>query len=299
MARPGSLYDFMADSTPIHGFLVDSRPSADPQYSEKNARDNVPALARHPHLFSDINSLTKNAGIGETPLVLISPNGPHLASVTKENGRDMIILGSGFLERSNRQEVRGVIGHELAHVALGHVKTHSKFRNTLVNGLTALIPGVEHLRMFRSRRREKAADKKGAEIAGGTEGLVGFFSKQQELERQNGTPSSGIGVRLERLKDSHPTDSKRIKTLQRFAAKHGGELGRDDLLAKANIASMALTGKSSTHAQAAPIAKGLKVDASSAPQVPGALKSLVKKPTVSLARKAPKNTAPRGPSMRG
>lgn len=192
----------------------------------------VPALARHPHLLEDVLLLSKNAGLEKAPLVMLYSTLGMYSSTVKFPAGYEIVIGEGHLEKLNRQELNGVIAHELAHIALGHIKEPtlwSKVSNYWLRKDLLIGP----LLSWQRREEVKEADKKGAIIAGDAEGLMNAFEKMQnEKEKMQKTGLSGILQRIENrlnvifkpARNTRPSLPKRIEELEEFSASHHEEL---------------------------------------------------------------------------
>lgn len=193
----------------------------------------IPEVARHPQLMQDIRALSANAGLVEAPGVSLTGKGyAGIASMALRDGKPHMTLSADLLSRP-RAEVRGVIGHELAHYVLGHNNNvrrqtgFEKFAMGAANLIGKIIPPLApemtmlHLRIL--RRSERDADKKGATIAGDVTGMQDF------LRHHGGLPHS-LGARIKSLQqergDTHPRDSARIRALETFSRRHADEISR-------------------------------------------------------------------------
>jgi heat shock protein HtpX len=162
-----------------------------------------------PDLYALVNELAHNAGL-PMPRVYIMENPQPNAFATGRNPQNAAVaVTTGLLEMMSREEVAGVVAHELAHI---------RNRDTLIMTITATIAGAISMlaqfgmffggghrensnglgivgtllmvivapiaamlvQMAISRTREYAADRLGAQITGRPEGLASALSK---LER--------------------------------------------------------------------------------------------------------------------
>jgi len=82
-------------------------------------------------LYGAVEKLSKAAGLPSTPEVGIydSPEVNAFATGPTKN-RALVAVSSGLLQRMNREELEGVIGHEVAHIANGDMVTM-----TLIQGI--------------------------------------------------------------------------------------------------------------------------------------------------------------------
>jgi heat shock protein HtpX len=157
-----------------------------------------------PDLYTMVRDLARNAGL-PLPRVYIMDNPQPNAFATGRNPENAAVaVTTGLLESLSREEVAGVIAHELAHI---------KNRDTLIMTITATIAGAISMlaqfgmffggnrdnnnglgivgtllmvilapiaamlvQMAISRTREYAADRLGAEITGHPEWLASALS---------------------------------------------------------------------------------------------------------------------------
>ena len=169
------------------------------------AKEVSPADA--PRLHAAVEELTERAGMPK-PKVYIIPNPAPNAFATGRNPQNAAVaVTTGVLDLLNDRELRGVIGHELAHVrnrdillqtvvaAIAGAITFLAFmlrwgllfgrgrddddRNPLALLLLAILAPIAAMliQMWISRTREYAADAVGARIAGDPRGLAGALRK--------------------------------------------------------------------------------------------------------------------------
>ncbi len=156
-------------------------------------------------LYEMVETLSRRAGL-PTPKVYIMDNPQPNAFATGRNPHNAAVAATtGLLRVLNREEVEGVLAHELAHI---------KNRDTLIMTVTATIAGAIGMlanfgflfggrsdrensfgpfgaiiamivaplaamlvQMAVSRTREYAADRMGAEISGNPQGLASALKK--------------------------------------------------------------------------------------------------------------------------
>ena len=106
-------------------------------YSDKivlrmyKAREATPAQA--PELYSIVQNLARNAGL-PTPKVYIIPQASPNAFATGRNPEHAVVaVTEGLLEIMNREELEGVLAHELAHV---------QNRDILIGSIAATMAGA-------------------------------------------------------------------------------------------------------------------------------------------------------------
>lgn len=164
-------------------------------------------------LQADVATLAARAGIA-TPRLFISPDSQPNAFATGRNERTAVVcVTAGLLDRLGRDEVRGVIAHEIAHIrhrdiligsvaaavatgisALANLALFAGMfggssddedrANPLVLLLVSLLAPMAAtvLQLALSRSREFEADRLGAELLGDARPLA---SALQQLERDS------------------------------------------------------------------------------------------------------------------
>ena len=261
------------------GFLID--PASEGRYPQSDAAvQKTLSDLGHPHLMDDLRALSQNAGV-EVPRVLIDYKQPRLGAAMKINGQNTLVLNDELLKSTSRKNLNGVIGHELAHIKLGHLNNDDSSYTPFEKLVVMAEPKLWRLAW---RRRESAADREGALIAGSVDGLVDFFRdrmREQKETRPPGIISAITNSRPMRFlrsmrKDDHPTYEKRVKKLKQFARQYPAELQAS------KSALDGLWGKAGQQfAQAAP-----RAERRSPP--PAALKSSSSAPRAKLPRPAPR-----------
>jgi heat shock protein HtpX len=168
-----------------------------------------------PGLYQMTERLAQRAGI-PMPRLYISPEQAPNAFATGRNPKNGVVcVTQGLLQMMDEREIEGVVAHELAHI---------KHRDILISTVAAIIAGVisyaAHMMMWFgggarddregsplgivgvllmmilapiaamliqmaiSRSREYAADARGAQLAGGPEGLINALRKLEMANRR-------------------------------------------------------------------------------------------------------------------
>jgi heat shock protein HtpX len=161
-----------------------------------------------PELHNIVRELAASAGIPMPKICIIPGQSPNAFATGRNPEHAVVAVTEGLLSLMNRQEIKGVLAHELAHVGnrdiligsvaatmagaimiLASMARWSAFlgggsndnRGGGVIGLIAmsiLAPLAAMLvQMAISRSREYGADATGARYAGGTEGLASALEK--------------------------------------------------------------------------------------------------------------------------
>jgi len=210
---------------------------------------------------ADVLQMAEGAGLPR-PVVAIIPSDQPNAFATGRNPENAAVCAtSGLLDLLTRDEVRGVMAHELAHV---------KNRDTLVMTVTATVAGAISalanfalffggdrertggligtialmllaplaaglVQMAISRTREYEADRIGAEIAGDPHALAAALEKIEAYARRihnpvaERNPASGqlfiinplAGKGADSLFSTHPATGNRVRALMALAVTMG------------------------------------------------------------------------------
>lgn len=219
-----------------------------------------------PEFHSMIQELSQNAGL-PMPKVYIIENPQPNAFATGRNPQNAAVAATtGILQTLTREELAGVMAHELAHV---------KHHDTLIMTVTATIAGAISMlanfalffggnrnntmgfigtlalmilapmaamlvQMAISRSREYEADRMGAEICGQPLWLASALDKiaggvrripNEQAERNKATAHMFIinplhGERMDSLFSTHPATENRIAKLHEMAGRMGGSGSR-------------------------------------------------------------------------
>ena len=165
------------------------------------------------------------------------------------SNRNIVVLNGEIvdqmLSRNSYAELRMVIGHEFAHIALGHMD----YLHNLLMVPAWIIPFI-HLTL--SRGREFSADRAGmlvtGEVAAATRALLGAVHGSQCLadkvdpntfmEQDNDVPEP-IGW-LVRISLPHPVMTRRIMELALFNEQNPGIMKLREKIADAKLAHMVI-----------------------------------------------------------
>lgn len=144
-------------------------------------------------LYEMVDLLSKNAGLPTPKVYLISTPQPNAFATGRNPENAAVAVTAGLLDSLSKEEVAGVVAHELAHIQnrdtlimtitatiAGAVSMIARFggmfggsgnsqrANPLAMILTVIVAPLAAMliQMFVSRTREYAADRRGAEICG-------------------------------------------------------------------------------------------------------------------------------------
>ncbi len=214
-----------------------------------------------PELYAMVDDLRQRAGL-PMPRVFVCPHeAPNAFATGRSPAKGAVAVTEGTLRLLSKEELAGVIAHELAHI---------KNRDTLTSCIAATVAGVlaflaqwgfmlggggnnregghplaaiavvilgavgaAVIKAMISRSREFVADADGAEIAGSARGLASAlqkldaYSKRIPLEQPNPAMNNMfivepfMGRALTNLFASHPPTEKRLAALREIEATAG------------------------------------------------------------------------------
>ena len=211
---------------------------------------------------ADVAQMARDAGLPRPRIAIIPSEQPNAFATGRDPAHAAVCATEGLLRALTREEIRGVMAHELAHV---------KNRDTLTMTVTATVAGAISalanfalffggdrdrpggligtlaimllapiaaalVQMAISRGREYEADRVGAEISGDPEALARALQKIEGWSRRimNPTaernPASGqlfiinplAGKGADNLFSTHPATGNRVKALMELAGRIGG-----------------------------------------------------------------------------
>lgn len=222
-----------------------------------NAREVIPGSGRPMEntFANDVLSLARNAGMPDPKIYIIDTPQPNAFATGRNPQNAAVAATTGLLSMLNREEVAGVMAHELAHVqnrdtltmtvtatiagAITMLANFAMFfgnreRGGLISSLAImfLAPVAASLvQMAISRSREYEADRKGAEICGNPLWLASALAKiergarstlNKQAERNPAlahlyiiNPLAGKGA--DNLFSTHPVTANRIAALRKLA----------------------------------------------------------------------------------
>jgi heat shock protein HtpX len=219
------------------------------------AQEVSPASA--PELYEMVDRLRTRAGL-PMPTVALAPHAQPNAFATGRNPQNAVVcVTDGLLQLVTREELEGVVAHELAHIknrdmllqtftatlagavsSLGQMAMWSSLfggddeeggGNALVMALVApLAAGL--VQMAISRQREFKADAVGAEICGRPLALAGALRKLEEHAHRipmhvspavaplaQVNPLAAVGGGMARMFSTHPPTEDRVRRLEQLA----------------------------------------------------------------------------------
>ncbi len=149
-----------------------------------------------PELYSDVQELAQKAGLPMPKLYIVPEQSPNAFATGRNYNHSAVAVTQGIMKLLDRNELKGVLAHELAHIknrdiligsiaatiagAISYLAYMAQFAAIFgggggrgrSNGLMLLVMAIVAplaamiIRMAVSRTREFGADKGGAEICG-------------------------------------------------------------------------------------------------------------------------------------
>lgn len=208
----------------------------------------VPEGGRLDWLHQDIAELAQRAGIPKPRLYITEDPSPNAFATGRSPSKGVVAVTAGLLNTLDRREIRGVLAHEIGHIA---------HRDTLISSVAATMAGVitwlsysimyggrdedrnpllgllamilaplaaTIIRMAISRTREYSADRRAAEISGDPEGLAmaleGLSRGVQRRPMHNPAAANvhmivhGFSGGLANLMSTHPPIEERVRRLR-------------------------------------------------------------------------------------
>lgn len=210
-----------------------------------------------PELYDLVDRLRQRADL-PMPKVCIVPQDQPNAFATGRNPENAVVaVTRGIMNTLDRDELAGVIAHELAHI-----KNRDMLTSTIAATLAAAITMLARFGLFFggrdrgglivsllmmilaplaamliqmaiSRSREYAADRDGAEIAGNPLGLADALRRMQQVAQQKPmrganeatshmfivNPFSGGLSGMRKLFSTHPPTEERVARLEEMAGR--------------------------------------------------------------------------------
>ncbi|MBA4490873.1 M48 family metalloprotease [Paracoccus sp. S1E-3] len=208
-----------------------------------------------PDLVALVAALAQRAGLPMPAVYVLQSDQPNAFATGRDPQHAAVAVTQGLLRSLNRDELAGVLAHELAHIRnrdtltmtvaatlagaiamLGNLALFTggrEGRGGALSGILAMIfaPLAAGLvQMAISRTREFRADALGAEIAGQTQGLSNALRKIAAVSGQipnipaERNPASAAmyiinplgALRMDSLFRTHPSTEARIAALQKL-----------------------------------------------------------------------------------
>lgn len=214
-----------------------------------------------PEFYGLVRELAQRAGLPMPKVYLIDQDAPNAFATGRNPDNAAVAATTGLLAMLNRDEIAGVMAHELGHV---------KNRDTLIMTMVATIAGAISMlanfglffrggdnngnhnivatllavivapfaamivQMAISRTREYGADKAGAEISGNPRALASALAKISGMAERIPNPVAErnpaaaqlyiVPAHVSEMFSTHPATEKRIAALEGIAQDMGAPL---------------------------------------------------------------------------
>lgn len=215
-----------------------------------------------PELVAMVRALAARAGLPMPRVYVMETEQPNAFATGRNPQNSAVAVSAGLLRLLDREEIAGVVAHELAHIRnrdtllmtvsatiAGAVSTAAQFgflfggrsdgrSHPLLGLATALLAPVAAaiIQFAISRSREYVADRDGALIAGSPHGLASALASMERAatgivnvpaEQHPATAPLFIvnplrGGAIDSLFSTHPATANRIAALQQLAAEMAG-----------------------------------------------------------------------------
>ncbi|MBQ7659435.1 MAG: zinc metalloprotease HtpX [Alphaproteobacteria bacterium] len=209
--------------------------------------------ANAPELYAIVQKLADRAGLEMPKIYIIPERVPNAFATGRNPSHAAVAVTQGLLELMNRQEIEGVLAHEMSHIKHYDILTSSiaavfagaiamlsntaryqtsSARNSRQSGLslivgTVLMPiAATIIRFSISRTREYAADAGSAELTRHPEWLIAALEKLESYSKKgvmkNATNETAhmfiinplASTKFASLFSTHPATKDRIKRLE-------------------------------------------------------------------------------------
>ena len=208
--------------------------------------------AETPELFGIVRRLVQKAGMPMPKVYIIQQDQPNAFATGRNPQHAAVAVTTGIMHILNREELQGVIGHELSHIknrdiligtvaatiagAISYLTYFAMFfghgddddgGNPIIALLLFIIGPIAALiiQMAISRSREYAADQGGAQLAGNplylSSALRKLHTASQQIPMKANPATSHMfivnplsGGRLAKLFSTHPPIEERITRLE-------------------------------------------------------------------------------------
>lgn len=109
----------------------------------------------NPDLYHLLENLCITAGLPQPKFYLIEDSAPNAFATGRDPNHAVICVTSGLIEKLNKNELQGVLAHELSHI--GNYDTRLMTIIVILVGVIALVSDMFLRSMFRGRRSSSSS----------------------------------------------------------------------------------------------------------------------------------------------
>jgi heat shock protein HtpX len=194
-----------------------------------------------PKLYEIMEGLTAHAGLPMPKLYIVNSPAPNAFATGRNPSHAAVACTTGILEILDRNELEGVLAHELSHVANrdilsiaatlagaissvawfaqwgailgGHSRDNDRGGNPFAMLAMIIVAPIAAamIQMAVSRSREFEADATGAKFAGNPYGLAGALQKLEDAAKRR--PALNVSPTMSHLYISNPLSGRSFSTL--------------------------------------------------------------------------------------
>lgn len=114
-----------------------------------------------PQLFNVVEEMSLAAGIPAPRIFVIEDSAPNAFATGKKSDKAYVAVTTGLLDKLNREELQGVIGHEISHIRNGDVR-FGILMAVLVGAIVLLCDMFWRSLRFGGARRSRSKNSGGA-----------------------------------------------------------------------------------------------------------------------------------------
>jgi heat shock protein HtpX len=147
--------------------------------------------AEAPELYRMVDQLRQRAGL-PMPVVAIAPHQQPNAFATGRNPENSVVcVTEGLMQLINREELEGVIAHELAHI-----KNRDMLLQTIAATMSAAISNIAQFAMFFGGGRDEDSPSPAAAIALAIVAPIAAMVMQFAISRQREFKADQVGAEI-------------------------------------------------------------------------------------------------------
>lgn len=193
----------------------------------------TPSTEEERWLYHNVEEIAEKAGIKMPEVGIFPSQAPNAFATGWNKNAALVAVSEGLMRNMNRDEVRAVLAHEVAHVANGDMVTLTLIQgvvNTFVIFLSRIIGHVVDRVILRNERGHGIGyfiSSMAAQVVLGflASAIVMWFSRYREYRADEGgaefADRASMISALETLKGGSPADNEMPATMQAFGISPG------------------------------------------------------------------------------